>query len=65
MKKLSRDQRRVLSEAVSNIGVAWFAGGVVASMFTSKTVLDMIGPSLWGTVLATLFISFGVSILKK
>ena len=28
--RLSYDQRKILSEAVANVGVVWFAGGVVA-----------------------------------
>lgn len=63
--KLSLRQKSVLSESVANIGVAWFAGGVVASVFTAKTILEVIIPGTWGMILAILFISMALFILKK
>lgn len=63
--KLSIDQKRVLSESIANIGVAWFAGGVVASVFTMKTVSQVIIPGVWGTVLAILFIGFSLLIFRR
>ena len=62
--KLSLDQKRILSESVANIGVAWVAGGVVASVFTTHALFDILVSGLWGTVLGALFISTAVVIMK-
>lgn len=63
--KLSLDQRRVFSEFLTNIGVTWFAGGIVAPAFTVKKLSEMIIPGLWGVALALLSVSFALMLVKK
>jgi hypothetical protein len=64
MKSLSFDQRRTLSEFLANIGVAWFAGGVVAPVFVTKNLSEIIIPALWGLILATFSLTFSLWIVK-
>lgn len=63
--KLSLDQKRVFSEFLANIGVTWFAGGIVAPAFTVKKLSEMIIPGIWGVMLALLSISFAMMLLDK
>jgi hypothetical protein len=63
--KLTLDQKRVLSEFIANIGVTWFAGGIVAPAFTAKNLSEIIIPGLWGLVLSIISISFSILIVRK
>lgn len=63
--RLSFDQRRVLSEFIANIGVAWFAGGVVAPAFVAERLSEIVIPGIWGLLLAILSISFSLLIVKR
>ena len=63
--KLSRDQRRIVSESVANIGVTWFAGGVVASVFTAKTIAEALVPSVWVMILTILFVFTAVLLVRS
>jgi hypothetical protein len=63
--KLSPEQRRVLSEFIANIGIAWFAGGVVAPVFVARKLSEIIIPGMWGLLLAILSISFSLLIIRR
>lgn len=63
--KLSLDQKRILSEFLANIGVTWFAGGIVATVFTAKKMSEFIIPGIWGLSLAILSIIFSLQIIKR
>lgn len=64
MKKLSLNQRKLLSEFLANIGIAWFAGGVVAPLFVTNKLSEVIIPSFWGVSLTTLSLVFSLWIIK-
>lgn len=64
MKKLSFSQRKLLSEFLANIGVAWFAGGVVAPVFVTKELTEIVIPGFWGVTLTTLSLVFSLWIVK-
>jgi hypothetical protein len=63
--KLSLDQRKVLSEFLANLGVAWFAGGIVAPILTLKNISDIYFPGIWGLTLTIISVSFSLLILRK
>lgn len=63
--RLSIDQKRVLSEFLANLGVTWFAGGIVAPAFTAKKLTEMVIPGIWGLLLAIISISFSLLIVKR
>jgi hypothetical protein len=49
MEKLSAGQRRLMAEFLSNIGVAWFAAGVIGMFpFWQKGWLDAGISFVWG-----------------
>ncbi len=62
--KLSFDQRKTLSEFIANIGVTWFAGGIVAPVFTAKNISEVIIPGSWGLMLAIISITFSLLIVR-
>lgn len=65
MKKISTSQKQVIAEFLANIGVAWFAAGVIG-VFITKTgsVLTIIGSFSWGIVLSLVFLWSGVILIK-
>jgi len=65
VKKIAAGQRRLLAECCANIGVAWFAGGVIG-IFVNKLALfgDIILSLAWGLGFGTAFIATGVWIVK-
>ncbi len=63
--KISLDQRKTLSEFLANLGVTWFAGGIVAPVFTAKNIAEMIIPGIWGLVLSIMSVSFALLVFKK
>lgn len=63
--RLSLDQKRILAESLSNIGVVWFGGGVVAPAFGAKSLPEIIVPGLWGLALGIISISLSLFILRK
>jgi hypothetical protein len=62
--KLTINQKDRLSDFLANIGVAWFAGGIIAPFFTFKNLTEIIIPGLWGLFLAIIFISLSLNIRK-
>jgi len=63
--RLSIEQKRILSEFLANIGVAWFAGGIVAPLFISNKITEIIIPGVWGLILSIISLSFSLLIVKK
>lgn len=65
MGKATSAQRKLLADSVSNIGVAWFAGGVVGAFVNkSATVVDLIISISWGLGLSILSIFLAFYLLK-
>lgn len=65
MKKFREEQRKLLADFLANIGVAWFAAGVIG-LFVSgvKNIIDA-GLSLaWGLGLSAIFLWFGMIVVK-
>ena len=65
VKKLSVGQQRLIAEFLSNIGVAWFAAGVISS-FSSwpKSLLETIVPFVWGIALSASFLRIALFFAK-
>jgi len=64
VRKLSLEQRKILSEFLANIGVAWFAGGVVGPAFITKNLTEIIIPGIWGLILTTISLAFSLWVVK-
>ncbi len=66
MKKITSSQRELIAEFFANIGVAWFAGGVIG-VFVTRTdnVITIIGSFTWGIFLSLLSLWSGVLLLKR
>ena len=50
MKRLEIGQKRIISEMLSNIAVAWFVGGAITPIFSSSVVFVNIVISLFMTL---------------
>jgi len=46
MKRLSSDQRRLLAEFCTNLGVAWLAAGIIVPLATRGVFLEVVKPGL-------------------
>lgn len=65
MKKFRNEQKKLLADFLANIGVAWFAAGVIG-LFVSgvKNFLDAGLSLVWGLVLSAIFLWFGMIVVK-
>lgn len=65
MKRATIDQKRLISEFLSNIGVAWFTAGVIGAFFNkSLNFVEIISSVGWGIGLGFLSLSFALVIIK-
>ena len=66
MKKISKSQKQIIAEFLTNIGVAWFAAGVI-SVFVSKpkNFLEIIFSVSWGIIISFLFLLMSVYTIRK
>lgn len=63
---LSKDQRKLVADFLINIGVAWFAGGVIGIFLGgSKEAFEILSSLLWGIVLSNIFLWAGVYLIKE
>lgn len=61
MKNLSGAQKRLIAEFLSNIGVAWFAAGVITSFLSwPKSLLEAIVSSVWGIAFSASFLQIAL-----
>lgn len=65
MKRATIDQKRLISEFFSNIGVAWFTAGVIVAFFNKNlSFVETISSIGWGLIFGSLSLSFGLGIIK-
>lgn len=65
MEKLSVGQKRLIAEFLSNIGVGWFAAGVISSFpFWQKSLLGSVVSFLWGTTFSVGFLRIALFFTK-
>jgi len=66
MRKLSNRAKQLIAEFLSNIGVAWFAAGVI-SIFISgtKTFTEIIISVGWGLLLSLVFLWVGIYFVQS
>ena len=63
--KFTFKQKELLANFLSNIGVAWFAAGVVAPIFISSKTTDIIISGVWGLILSIFSLSFSLLVVKR
>jgi len=65
MKEYVLERRRLIAEFLSNIGVAWFAAGVIGIFVNRVNSFAEIAKSLiWGPGFSIAFLSIGASMIK-
>jgi len=65
MEKLSVGQKRLIAEFLSNIGVGWFAAGVISSFpFWQRSLLNSVIPFLWGMTFSIGFLMIALFFTK-
>ena len=64
MKKLSKDQRRLLAEFCANLGIAWLAAGIIAPLVTDRVFSEVVKPGLIAVSWTGFLIIFSLYLLK-
>lgn len=66
MKNVETNQRKLIADFFSNIGVAWFAAGVIG-IFVNRIdgTIEILKSLLWGIGFSYLFLSVGTVIIKQ
>lgn len=63
--KIAFVQKQLIAEFLENIGVAWFAAGVIGVFVSGTKNMFDIGISItWGIVLSVIFLWGGVNVIK-
>lgn len=66
MKKKVQDEKQLVAEFFSNIGVAWFASGVIGIFLGEIKAPNKILASLtWGITFSFIFLLIGVQFVKR
>ena len=65
MKKLTVGQKRIISEMLSNIAVAWFVAGAITPIFSSNLVVIGFVTNLVISLTMTLIFSLGALEMSK
>jgi len=64
-KRFSSGQRKLIADYFAQIGVAWFATGVIGIFIGGvKTIIEILGSLSWGIGFSVLFLLIGTFILK-
>lgn len=65
MKGFSVGQRKLIADYLAQIGVAWFAVGVISVFIgEKKTIIDTVASISWGLGFSASFLGAGTSLLK-
>jgi hypothetical protein len=65
MKRFSAEQRRLIADYFSQIGVTWFAAGVISIFIGGvKTTIEILSSLSWGVGFSVLFLLMGTFIIK-
>ncbi|OIN89840.1 hypothetical protein COW80_04885 [Candidatus Beckwithbacteria bacterium CG22_combo_CG10-13_8_21_14_all_01_47_9] len=64
MKKLSVAQKKSLAEFFTNSAVAWLTVGIIAPLFTEKTLPNFISSLVWGILLTSTFMLVSLQITR-
>lgn len=65
MKQLTLEQKKIISDFLSNLAVVWFGGGVAAPILAGQELSQAIRPAIWGVALAILFLVTALWLNKK
>lgn len=63
-KRLSNGEKRLLAEFVANIGVAWFAAGVIGLFAGGKSSVQVIFSLSWGMLFTVIFLRVALALIK-
>lgn len=64
-RKLSINERKLIADFLANIGVAWFAAGVIGVFITRpKNIIDITLQIFWGIAFSGGFLRLGLFSLK-
>ena len=65
MKRFSAEQRKLIADYFSQIGVTWFAAGVIGIFIGGvKTTIEILSSLSWGVGFSVLFLLMGTFIIK-
>jgi hypothetical protein len=64
LKKFSVGEKRLMAEFVANIGVAWFAAGVINLFSVEKTMGQVFISLMWGVVFSIGFLRLGMYLVR-
>jgi hypothetical protein len=65
MKRFSAEQRKLIADYFSQIGVTWFAAGVIGIFIGGvKTTIEIFSSLSWGVGFSVLFLLMGTFIIK-
>jgi len=64
MKKLSNEQRRLLAEFCTNLGVTWLAAGIIVPLATGGVFLEVVKPGLVAVSWTGFLIIFSLYLIK-
>lgn len=66
MKTIKKPEKQLIAEFFSNIGVAWFAGGVI-SIFSGdlKNIFQLFTSVIWGIIFSFAFLFIGIIIINR
>lgn len=66
MKLGAFEQKKLIANFLANVGVAWFAGGVIGIFINNLTdKYEIISSLIWGLGFGFLFLYYGVLMLKS
>ena len=66
MKSPSNRRNQLIAEFFSNIGVAWFAGGVIGVLIDQRNnIYEIIYINIFSLIFCIIFLFFGVKLISK
>lgn len=65
MATISQGQKHLVADFLANVGVAWFAAGVIGILISgTKSMNDILFSFSWGIGLGIVFLGMGTYVLK-
>lgn len=62
--KLTVGQRKVLAEFYANGAVAWMTVGIATPLLAGQSLLEALGPFVWGMFFTILFLGLMLTLTK-
>ncbi len=64
MEKISRREKKALSDFLINVAVAWFTAGVISVFISKYTVFEILVSITWGMVMSLISLLGGMKMVK-